>query len=300
MQRVKHTVKKTDSPETIAAKYGTTAKTIATQAPVGGFKAGQIVDFDIRGIPGGAEQQRGAMRDPGVTAEEVRGESGLLTPRAQALKRAADIMSGLDEGGDLYADPIFGPPTNLGAGGEPVGPLGYDALPEEVDTFQGDIYGREYGREPLGMTEQRRLEARKATEWRSMMKYTTDTLRYVYETGDSSALFSGNVPGKEGAVLWLTDDMIDAYYWAYGEQAIDKIVGMGYYRTPDGVWVPSTVEELGYGMGGYGDFPIGGFGPMEEYKAPLSSYGRRGGAVRTRSERQKLFSGSVPRAHWRI
>ena len=298
-RRVTHTVKQTDSIESIADKYGLSPQDALQQAGVERLRAGQVLKFDATDIRAEKEVSGAQYGLAGLERSRVAG--------GRADRLAAFRAKQQQE--------LFGSPFGLGAG---LGGLAPQETPRDIpsaDAIVGQLDVESELASGGGFVDtQRELDkqnlGRVQEKWKAIKKDE--------DFAAGQANLSRLIYGRLGEALNEGDlskrvDYITPYVWSLFPVELQKIYReqLGYYQRADGVWVPADFpeEELGVseedwgegaggGLGGGG----GGGGGYTEKTRTKGGSSYRGGArgVRTRVDRRQLTVGGTARTGWRI
>ena len=286
-RRLRHVVTKTDTPESIADKYGVTPQVVG-EAAGERLRPGTEIKFDERAI----RQQAFGPGAEGTLEEQLE--------KATTREQRAAIF-------DKMTNEQWEDIRRQGAGA--INP------PLEVAADVPGIRGpRE--EESIGMTDAQRQAALEATtaryQYAANQSYALNELKqekFLYQVRHESA----KNKYQQAREAWMTgDDALRPDYFTdwelslYSPTVQDRILDeLGYRRDKEGKWVPIEFLDEDYGMGGY-NFPgygtgggIGGGGKLDPLLGKTSTYlGRKSGG-RTRRESKQMFAGNIPRAHWR-
>jgi flagellar biosynthesis GTPase FlhF len=314
LQRVQHTVRKGEGPAEIAAATGATEQDVAN-LPVNRFVPGQVLDLTVEG-PEVAQPQGTGPVTPG------RAGVGIIQKVAEGFLDFVNthIATSEDETGtklDPYGIARLAPPPEGGnkfqdafgdSSFEAYGPMVGTGEEQEFGTYyQGDFvppgtpaarsefnaadpeYGSVEQQEPWTIDWDKPMSAQQKALNMDILaaRWEYKAIEYALQTGD-----------MEARPDYLSRFFIDTLSY---DQQIQLMEKLGYAIDENGRFIAQDIPEVGYGMGGYGDYDYG-VGGGGDYEPPRTTVARAvdkaGGRVQTKSGR--ITAGYVPSSHWRI
>ena len=306
-RREQVSIKKGDTAEGLAARYGTTPQAIAQQTK-GKMVAGQVLDLDVPDTRRQAGPITPAIAGVGITEKIVQEFSefigGLFGGREQIDPATgyAQLEQGLT---DTLADV-----GEFHAEGDRLGGATEDA-------WQRGLYAREQTPEEI----QQSIDP--TADWAAITDRSRDIEMKEQLQGDYGALrdyqqelslkvYSMRYTHQALGYAWTSGDMslrpnyLTQFEWdnLSADQKMKVQDDLGYVYDPiSEVYVPLDMPEEGYGMGGYDYGDYGGVGgAVDDYVPPRytgSSLQIQVGGRVTRGG-GRLTTGYVPASRWRI
>lgn len=328
-----HTVKKGDTPESIASTYGVEPSAISGQVPR--LRPGQRIPVPQADLGQYNEQRRegyqpqggGGVVQPGIIPTMPAAQSmmqwgiGALPTVAKAINRLAKYI-GRDYGGPDFPQPE-GVTRVTGAIADYTEPSDQLETSRAFQLATGQDIERtnlaqynEARRIPGGVHDQMEADVAQAEfdkgNFAAGMRYTGQALAYAWEAmskGDPNwrQYLESTMPGQEGQIVMVITDG----RWDTGpmrEQFTDdmwnKVEELGFEMVEDGLWMMPQILPPDYGMGDY-SYPgygggYGGGGGDYEYLSRGGEMRRKAGGGVSSGERYRVFPEGVAPAHWRI